>query len=155
MRTTYLKMKMVIAAMGLQATGCATTQVNATSKAAPITYKIGQGGTQFASMKAPDRDSHTILPQDRYTPPGGQGRTFDPSKIDRQLYSHQKVGKRYTIMGRSYTPRHDPDYDVVGTASWYGPKFHVLPNCRVTISRRLRNLMILASLSVRLLEMAI
>lgn len=37
---------------------------------------------------------------------------------------HRKVGKRYKVAGRWYTPRHDPSYDERGTASWYGPKFH-------------------------------
>lgn len=35
-----------------------------------------------------------------------------------------KVGKPYTILGQSYTPREDPYYDEVGEASWYGPGFH-------------------------------
>lgn len=52
---------------------------------------------------------------------------FDQSRIDRDLYKHQKVGKRYTIMGKSYKPKHNPDYNVVGTASWYGDKFHGKP----------------------------
>jgi len=30
-------------------------------------------------------------------------------------------------MGKSYTPKHNPDYDVTGTASWYGPKFNGKP----------------------------
>lgn len=31
-----------------------------------------------------------------------------------------KVGKPYQVGGVWYTPREQPDYDVVGTASWYG-----------------------------------
>jgi rare lipoprotein A len=34
------------------------------------------------------------------------------------------VGKPYEIAGQRYYPREDPDYDKVGQASWYGPKFH-------------------------------
>lgn len=49
---------------------------------------------------------------------------FNPVLIDRTLYNHQKVGKRYKIMGKYYTPKHEPYYDVVGIASWYGDKFH-------------------------------
>ena len=30
-------------------------------------------------------------------------------------------------MGKSYTPKHEPNYDVTGTASWYGDKFHGKP----------------------------
>ena len=34
------------------------------------------------------------------------------------------VGKPYEVGGRQYYPSEDPDYDKVGQASWYGPKFH-------------------------------
>lgn len=35
-----------------------------------------------------------------------------------------KVGKPYQVAGRWYYPKHDPDYDATGSASWYGPQFH-------------------------------
>ncbi|RMF08212.1 MAG: septal ring lytic transglycosylase RlpA family protein [Alphaproteobacteria bacterium] len=35
-----------------------------------------------------------------------------------------KVGNPYKVAGRWYHPKEDPDYDRVGIASWYGPKFH-------------------------------
>jgi len=38
-----------------------------------------------------------------------------------------KVGKPYKINGKRYTPRHEPDYDRVGIASWYGDQFHGRP----------------------------
>lgn len=38
-----------------------------------------------------------------------------------------KVGNPYKIAGRWYHPAVDPDYDKVGIASWYGPKFHGRP----------------------------
>jgi rare lipoprotein A len=34
------------------------------------------------------------------------------------------VGDPYQVAGRTYYPREDPNYDKVGTASWYGPSFH-------------------------------
>ena len=37
---------------------------------------------------------------------------------------HYKVGKAYKINGRWYHPAHDPSYDKVGVASWYGRDFH-------------------------------
>lgn len=37
-----------------------------------------------------------------------------------------KIGKPYKIDGRWYYPSHDPDYDTVGVASWYGADFHGL-----------------------------
>lgn len=35
-----------------------------------------------------------------------------------------KVGSPYKINGKRYQPKHDPQYNKVGTASWYGRKFH-------------------------------
>lgn len=32
--------------------------------------------------------------------------------------------KPYQVRGVWYTPRHDPDYDERGVASWYGQQFH-------------------------------
>lgn len=34
------------------------------------------------------------------------------------------VGRPYTIAGRTYTPRENPNYSAVGMASWYGVAFH-------------------------------
>lgn len=34
------------------------------------------------------------------------------------------VGKPYTIRGRKYYPKEDPNYVKTGMASWYGPNFH-------------------------------
>ena len=61
----------------------------------------------------PRSDSNPLAPQ-----------TLDFSKVDTKLYSHQRVGKTYSIGGKSYTPKHDPNYDETGIASWYGPNFH-------------------------------
>ncbi len=37
---------------------------------------------------------------------------------------YYQVGKPYQIAGLWYTPREDPGYDRVGSASWYGELFH-------------------------------
>lgn len=42
------------------------------------------------------------------------------------LPANVKIGKPYRIDGRWYYPRHEPDYDRVGIASWYGSDFHGL-----------------------------
>lgn len=34
------------------------------------------------------------------------------------------IGKPYKVAGRWYKPQHDPTYDQVGVASWYGSAFH-------------------------------
>lgn len=139
----------VTSALGVLALGslaaCSTTQTVKVSKAAPITYKIGQGASQYASVTTPVMPRSTppysytqsapqtapeSLPKSamrRSTAPTPQYDNFDPRRVDRTLYKHQKVGKRYTVMGKSYTPKHQPDYDVIGTASWYGDKFHGKP----------------------------
>lgn len=35
-----------------------------------------------------------------------------------------KIGRPYTVFGRTYHPSDDRDYDEKGIASWYGPDFH-------------------------------
>lgn len=85
---------------------------------------IGIGASAQNSVPAPTapptsqptmRASHVLAP------------VFDQSRIDRNLYKHQRIGKLYTIMGKSYRPKHEPDYNVVGITSWYGDKFHGKP----------------------------
>jgi rare lipoprotein A len=34
------------------------------------------------------------------------------------------AGPAYEVDGKWYVPTHEPDYDEVGIASWYGPNFH-------------------------------
>ena len=36
----------------------------------------------------------------------------------------RKLGKPYVVAGRKYVPRHDPHYNRIGYASWYGDDFH-------------------------------
>jgi len=36
----------------------------------------------------------------------------------------QKLGSPYRVAGRTFVPRHEPDYDRIGVASWYGDDFH-------------------------------
>ena len=142
----------VVSALGLGA--CATTNTPKSVQAAPITYKLDQEHVRDASTplreiarpySPPSRSaSHPqsvpqsvpyratpVTPAPAPVPAVPQASipadNFDASAIDRTLYKHQKVGKRYTVLGKSYTPQHNPDYDVIGTASWYGDKFHGKP----------------------------
>ncbi|MGB7404278.1 MAG: septal ring lytic transglycosylase RlpA family protein [Pacificimonas sp.] len=52
------------------------------------------------------------------TPQGGFAKVGDGSV---------KIGKPYTIRGRTYVPYDDRDYRETGMASWYGPNFHGKP----------------------------
>ena len=36
----------------------------------------------------------------------------------------RKLGAPYVVAGRTYVPRHDPYYNKIGIASWYGADFH-------------------------------
>jgi rare lipoprotein A len=38
--------------------------------------------------------------------------------------AYVKVGSPYKVKGVTYRPAHQPNYNVVGMASWYGPGFH-------------------------------
>lgn len=42
----------------------------------------------------------------------------------RKLHPNVKLGQSYRVMGKTYVPRYQPDYDEEGIASWYGPGFH-------------------------------
>jgi len=135
-----VKMKLVLmglatAILGLSTSACTTTSVNKSVKAAPITYKVGQGATKYASLSTPRSPVSRAVP-DSYIParpmpapiptPRAQ-QQFDQASVDPDLYKHQRLGKKYEIMGKSYTPKHNPNYDVMGVASWYGDKFHGKP----------------------------
>ncbi len=55
-------------------------------------------------------------------PPGVPG---EPSRT--VPHGTYKLGAPYQINGVWYYPEFDPDYDVVGVASWYGQQFHGRP----------------------------
>ena len=131
-----LMMGLATALLGLSTTACTSTSVNKSVRAAPITYKVGEGAAKYASLSTTPSTPRTPFSQslpDSYIPaqplptPRPQTQQFDQASVDRDLYKHQRVGKTYTIMGKSYTPKHQPDYDVTGVASWYGDKFHGKP----------------------------
>jgi rare lipoprotein A len=50
-----------------------------------------------------------------------------PQRPAQQAQGSYKVGKPYQVKGVWYTPRAEPDYDEMGTASWYGDAFHLRP----------------------------
>lgn len=44
--------------------------------------------------------------------------------VTEQAFTAPYAGPPYQVAGRWYVPAHEPNYDEVGTASWYGPTFH-------------------------------
>lgn len=146
-KLSVIKMGLISVVAGATVTGCATSNVTKVTQGAPITYKLGQGALQQASLPSVTRSSRDFtsapitqprvieprvatpapMPLSLPTPQPRQAEGLDVASVDTDLYKHQKVGKTYTIMGKSYTPKHEPHYDVTGTASWYGDKFHGKP----------------------------
>jgi len=134
MKNVNFVRKSVVLAVGLTCitgmSACSTaSKIVKTSNAAPITYKVGQGAVKYASVRTPSSRSLYATPQApvQAAPIMPRGPVFDQSQVDRDLYAHQRVGKKYKIAGKSYKPKHDPDYDETGIASWYGDKFHGKP----------------------------
>lgn len=149
---SVIKLSAGIGMLGSLAACATTSSVNAGHTAAPITYKVSpHQSARYASLnprsmprassgytQAPPRSAYTA-PHSTYTPPPASiaappvapqtiiEDSFDTASIDKTLRSHQILGKKYRYKGKSYTPKHEPDYNIIGTASWYGDKFHGKP----------------------------
>lgn len=70
--------------------------------------------------------SDTTRRSDTYDPKWGVSsspRIIDNGPVPKGGGSY-KVGNPYQVGGRWYYPRHEPAYNQVGVASWYGPGFH-------------------------------
>lgn len=70
-----------------------------------LTGCAAQGPTKISSVEPIER---VVGPRDSVTPGGGR----------------YQVGKPYSVGGRTYVPKEDPNYVATGTASWYGGDFH-------------------------------
>ena len=143
-----IKLSAGFALLGSLAACATTSSVNVASNA-PITYKVGnQTGAKYASLNSRQtsgrshgyNQGYTQAQPRRYSPPPAAPRyvapesarpvltdSFDMASVDPTLHPHQRVGKKYRYKGKSYTPQHDPSYNVVGTSSWYGDKFQGKP----------------------------
>jgi peptidoglycan lytic transglycosylase len=77
----------------------------AASVAAVSAPKYGSLGPRVAPVREPRK----AAPMSGSLPKGG---------------GYRKVGKPYLINGVRYVPRHDPNYEEIGRASWYGDGFH-------------------------------
>ncbi len=141
---------MLFGAGAMALSACSTTSVVKVAEGAPITYKVGEGAVKYASASTnlprssqlPSISQHSSaaptvsVPSPYVQPQAPQPRpkqsrpevdNFNQKRIDKDLYKHQKVGNTYTMMGKKYTPKHDPNYDKKGLASWYGEKYHGKP----------------------------
>lgn len=83
--------------------------LNAGATARPITNKpVVSNTTKFSS------NAYGVA---------GSPRVTNRVKV-RKGGGRYQVGKPYTIRGKKYYPREDPNYSKTGSASWYGPNFH-------------------------------
>ena len=57
-----------------------------------------------------------------YQPPQTHSHTAQPAPSGQP--GPVQAGRPYQVRGVWYTPIYDPNYDVVGVASWYGRRFH-------------------------------
>ncbi len=147
---SIMKMTSMLVSVGMIGglSACATTSVSKIEEAAPVSYRIGQGDSSYASIRTPAPAPsaatglpHTApstsplslprqVPQPSPQPVAEQqisAPAIDLQNFDRGLYDHMKVGKPYKVAGQTYYPQHNPDYDKIGVASWYGDKFHGKP----------------------------
>ncbi len=97
-------------------TGCApATQEHAAMQASSWATAIAPGAD---ALHAPPQPSLGFASVTSARP---AYRPLDPL---RKGGGYHKIGKPYEIAGTMYHPRHDPHYEEMGTASWYGDAFH-------------------------------
>ncbi len=134
-----LKTAAVAGVMGAVCVGSAFAQ-------APIVYKsMKPGSTMLRLENRADPLALTVAPKAPVPTFAGETRSFGPAPlaaagigepialrtaatsaraaIQEQLATPY-AGPPYQVSGRWYVPAHEPNYNEVGIASWYGPTFH-------------------------------
>lgn len=94
--------------------GCASSQSFLSSGMSPAS------GTRAPSKKSANK---ALFPESEWGVAASR-RVVGPGERIPKGGGHYKIGQVYQVGGRWYHPREQPDYDRIGTASWYGPKFH-------------------------------
>jgi len=136
----------------LSLSACGTTSTGSSANAAPITYKLDQAAVHTAAVVTNPYQTYTPVTRPAQPPapvvsapvyqapvytvpsapvapalPVPPKSSFDQGTVDKELYAHQRIGNTYSILGKSYSPKHQPNYNETGIASWYGDKFHGKP----------------------------
>lgn len=78
-----------------------------------------QASPRVASLTSAALNSSFVAPD----AVSGAGLTPPPYRLKRGG-GRAQLGKPYTVRGKRFTPRHEPDYNRTGLASWYGTAFH-------------------------------
>ncbi len=85
-------------------------------------FERGKSARPGASERSndPPRSAFSYGPTGPQASPRVIGRGYSIPKGG----GRDKLGAPYSVGGRTFVPRHDPSYDRIGIASWYGDKFH-------------------------------
>jgi len=105
----------LILCLGVSLAGCASGALNGKHAAKDGSRRNAAVGeivtpTKFKEGKAYGEASERVVSSALVPIPRGGGRAV--------------VGKPYKVNGHWYRPRHQPNYNKTGLASWYGPNFH-------------------------------
>ena len=76
----------------------------------------------LAACSNVDGDSRGFSPS--FTGTEASARVWDGGGPIPQRRGTYKLGNPYKVAGQTFVPRHDPNYDRTGIASWYGDDFH-------------------------------
>lgn len=85
----------------------------------PATTRATKEAAPAATPTTPERPSRQTPISIRASEP-----LTAPSVRPSDVQAFQKIGAPYQVNGTWYIPTHEPDYNEVGTASWYGRDFH-------------------------------
>lgn len=108
-------------ALAVSATVAATVMGGCASSQSSVSGTLSSGS---GARSQPSRStSKALFPESEWGVSASR-RVAGPGERIPKGGGHYKVGQPYQVGGRWYHPREQPDYDRVGIASWYGPKFH-------------------------------
>ena len=100
------------------------------TRAAPVERAETQNTSRATSISLPARAEREAAasPRNMAAPARISIRASEPettpSVRPADVQPFQKIGAPYQVNGTWYIPAHEPDYDEVGVASWYGRDFH-------------------------------
>lgn len=97
----------------------------APSANAPLTFDQFQGRAPVQEQRVEPAAYGPIVPSFAPAPLAPSNNALQSMKTAPAAgFAAPFAGPPYQIEGRWYVPAHEPNYDEVGVASWYGPGFH-------------------------------
>jgi rare lipoprotein A len=93
----------------------------AADSSAPIDIRLGQFSASYSGPTP-------VLPRPAVAAPSLAPAAPRAARPSPMAFATPYAGAPYQVEGRWYVPTHEPTYDEVGIASWYGPTFHGKPS---------------------------